>query len=166
MRTSCGTGKARAVDGMGRSGEEEDLLERAVGDGGIQGQLYHQGCLRSPAFSCKPKPVVWRRPHVPSMSKSSNTQAHLSGMQDRPHSRPLHLAAQPGAKVSCSSAGKSTDKHERSSSSTILLAFNTICPGRLGSSQPHHHKTRHWAAGQSTGLEAAGRLWQETLLPS
>ncbi|GAA6095652.1 uncharacterized protein LOC124385259 [Tachysurus ichikawai] len=57
VHSSCGTGKARAVDGMGRSGEEEDLLERAVGDEGIQGKLYHQGCLRCPTFSRKPKPM-------------------------------------------------------------------------------------------------------------
>ena len=33
------------MDDMARSGEEEDLLERAVGDGDIQGKLDHQGCL-------------------------------------------------------------------------------------------------------------------------
>ena len=79
--------------------EEEDLLERAVGDGDIQSELYHQGYLRSPTFSFKPKPVVWRRPHVSSMSKPSNAEAHLGGMQDLPHPRPLHLAAQPGKKL-------------------------------------------------------------------
>ncbi|GAA6095654.1 uncharacterized [Tachysurus ichikawai] len=85
VHSSCGTGKARAVDGMGRSGEEEDLLERAVGDEGIQGKLYHQGCLRCPTFSRKPKPMVCQRPHVP---KSSNTEAHLI---------PLFHQKEPGA---------------------------------------------------------------------
>lgn len=146
VRTSCGTGKARTVDSMRMSGEEEDLVERAVGDRGIQGELYHQGCLQCPAFSRKLKSVVWRRPRVPSLSKSSNTEAHLSGLQDQAHPRPLHLAAQPGVKVSCSSAGKSTDKCERPSSPVILLAGNIICPEGRWSSQPHHHKTRHWAA--------------------
>ena len=44
---------------------------------------------------------------MPSMSKSSKTEAHNSGMQDQPHPRPVHLAAQPGVKVSCRCAGKS-----------------------------------------------------------
>src|SRR4029434_9299474 len=30
---------------------------------------------------------------------SSYTKAHPGGLQDRPHSRPVHLAAQPGATV-------------------------------------------------------------------
>ena len=166
VRTSCGASKTRAVDGMGRNREGEDLLARAVGNGGIQGEFYHQGCLWCPTFSHKPKPVVWWRPHMPSVSKYSIAEAHPSGLQDQPHSRPLHLVAQPGLKESCSSARESADKRERPSSPVIPLAGNIICPRGWGSSQPHLCRTGCWSAKWGTGLEAAGRLGPETLLPS
>ncbi|XP_051239275.1 uncharacterized protein LOC127353767 [Dicentrarchus labrax] len=102
-------GEARAVDNMGRSGEEEDLLARAMGNGGIQSKLHHQGCLRCPGISQEPQPVVWRRPHM------------LSWLQDQPHPRPLYLATQPGVKVYCSSAGNATDECERPSTPIIPL---------------------------------------------
>ncbi|ROI52205.1 hypothetical protein DPX16_3475 [Anabarilius grahami] len=152
-------GKARAVDDMGRSGEEEDLLERAVGDGGIQGKLYHQGCLRCPTFSRKPKPMVCRRPHVPSMPKSSNTEAHLSGMQDQPHPRPLHLAAQPGAKVSCSSVGKSTDKRECPSSPVTPVAANTIWSGGLLREMGVREKAHRQAVKDLSAAAEKGSQW-------
>ena len=42
----------------------------------------------------------------------------------------LHQLAQPGATMSCSSAGKAADKFQLLSSPYLLLAGHSICPGR------------------------------------
>lgn len=54
----------------------------------------------------------------------------LVGCKTSPHSRLVHLAAQPGATVSCSSGRRSANEHQCPSSLYILLANNSICPGR------------------------------------
>ena len=76
----------------------------------------------------KSQPVVRRRSHMPPLPDLSNTQAHLGGLQDQFHSRSLHLAAQSGVAVSCSSAGRSTGERVRPPSFLI--------PSRLDSKGP------------------------------
>lgn len=72
-------------DGSGWGGEEQDLLERAVGDGEIQSKLHNQGCLWCCPISQGSQPVVWRRPHMfplatyTSMISTSSPTTNLSG---------------------------------------------------------------------------------------
>src|SRR4029434_10619788 len=72
---------------------------------------------------------------------SSYTKAHPGGLQDRPHSRPVHLAAQPCATVSCGSAGESTDERQCASS-------------------PISSDLKHILVGCKTGLTQGRYTWR------
>lgn len=95
---------------MGRNGKEDYNPAGAVGYGGVLGTFQHQGCLRCPPFSQDLQPVGWQRPHPVMLSNSSTTETHPGGLADQSYPRPVCLAAPPGAKGSCSSAGHVTDE--------------------------------------------------------
>lgn len=139
------TGKARAMAEMGGSGEEKAILERSVGDGGIQSELDHQSYLRWSAISQKSFcqwygadtsysyfPSPWALKNIligcqTSLSQGQYTWCHNQVLQG------LTGVLDPWP-------------------SFIPSADKRICLGRRGSSWMGHFRTRHQAAGWCTRL--------------
>ena len=77
---------------MDESGDEEDLLERAVGDGDIQSELAIRSAYDVLPSLKKSRPVVQGRHHTLPLPYTSKTKTRLSELRDQPK----HLAAHPG----------------------------------------------------------------------
>lgn len=74
-------------------------MEGASGNGSTLNHLPSPICLRCPSVPHQPQSVVRERPHMSTVSFSSQLETHLGWVQDKFVTGPLHLAAQPGIEV-------------------------------------------------------------------
>lgn len=126
--------------------------------GGISSQLPDSSTLQCPPSHDQSQSMVQRRPHTPTVSISSQSEAYPGWLQDKPVRRLLHLAAQPGVEVPGSQPRDQEDSHKGPTSSAQAYAGNNVHQCRC--------KAKHRPARKSARLKATGGSKPTAKFPS